>query len=198
MSTLFDRQSVMIALACLWGLLFLYTLFRHKAMGFVVFGLYALASWITLVAVEWIAGDLGLLVVGVALTIGYLFVLANFKEVEAYLGQMRLLSIFKIKELRQKIIITAMFLAIYRIGFHVPLPMINQAEMARAMRGSEEGLLGLISMFSGGSLSQSTIFGLGIMPYISASIIFQLLASVYPPLEKLQKEGESGRKKINE
>jgi preprotein translocase subunit SecY len=66
------------------------------------------------------------------------------------------------------------------------------------MRGSEEGILGLISMFSGGSLSQSTIFALGIMPYISASIIFQLLASVYPPLEKLQKEGESGRKKINE
>src|SRR3954452_5882518 len=114
------------------------------------------------------------------------------------LGQTRLVSIFKIKELRQKILITILFLAIYRIGFHVPLPMINQAEMARAMRGSEEGLLGLISMFSGGSLSQSTIFGLGIMPYISASIIFQLLASVYPPLEKLQKEGESGRKKINE
>src|SRR5437868_2033130 len=113
-------------------------------------------------------------------------------------GQTRLFTIFKIKELRQKILITILFLAIYRIGFHVPLPMINQAEMARAMRGSEEGLLGLISMFSGGSLSQRTIFGLGIMPYISASIIFQLLASVYPPLEKLQKEGESGRKKINE
>jgi preprotein translocase subunit SecY len=113
-------------------------------------------------------------------------------------GQTRLVTIFKIKELRQKVLITLMFLAIYRIGFHVPLPMINQFEMARAMRGSDEGLLGLISMFSGGSLSQSTIFGLGIMPYISASIIFQLLASVYPPLEKLQKEGESGRKKINE
>src|SRR5215831_17145321 len=114
------------------------------------------------------------------------------------LGQTRLVTIFKIKELRQKIVITILFLAIYRIGFHVPLPMINQIEMARSMRGSDEGLLGLISMFSGGSLSQSTIFGLGIMPYISASIIFQLLGSVYPPLEKLQKEGESGRKKINE
>src|SRR6266436_2451025 len=113
-------------------------------------------------------------------------------------GQSRLASVFKIKELRQKIFITLLFLAIYRIGFHVPVPMINQAEMLNAMRGSEEGLLGVISMFSGGSLSQSTIFGLGIMPYISASIIFQLLASVYPPLEKLQKEGESGRKKINE
>src|SRR5437764_14029835 len=114
------------------------------------------------------------------------------------IGLDRLITVFKIKELRQKILITVLFLAIYRIGFHIPLPMINQIEMARNMRGSEEGLLGLISMFSGGSLSQSTIFGLGIMPYISASIIFQLLASVYPPLEKLQKEGESGRKKINE
>jgi preprotein translocase subunit SecY len=114
------------------------------------------------------------------------------------LGQTRLLTVFKIKELRQKILITILFLAIYRIGFHVPLPIINQSEMISAMRGSDEGLLGLISMFSGGSLSQSTIFGLGIMPYISASIIFQLLASVVPSLEKLQKEGESGRKKINE
>src|SRR5438445_5235151 len=114
------------------------------------------------------------------------------------LAQSRLITIFKIKELRQKVLITILFLAIYRIGFHVPLPMINQQRMADRMRGSEEGLLGLISMFSGGSLSQSTIFGLGIMPYISASIIFQLLSSVYPPLEKLSKEGEAGRKKINE
>src|SRR5580704_10948923 len=113
-------------------------------------------------------------------------------------GQSRLASIFKIKELRQKIFITLLFLAIYRVGFHVPVPMIDQTKMMERMRGSDEGLLGLISMFSGGSLSQSTIFGLGIMPYISASIIFQLLASVYPPLEKLQKEGEAGRKKINE
>jgi preprotein translocase subunit SecY len=113
-------------------------------------------------------------------------------------GQSRLASVFKIKELRQKIFITLLFLAIYRVGFHVPVPMIDQESMMRAMHGQDEGLLGLISMFSGGSLSQSTIFGLGIMPYISASIIFQLLASVYPPLEKLQKEGEAGRKKINE
>src|SRR5437588_10242250 len=112
--------------------------------------------------------------------------------------QSRLFTIFRIKELRQKIIITLLFLSIYRIGFHIPLPIINQVEMANTMRGSEEGLFGLISMFSGGSLSTSTVFSLGIMPYISASIIFQLLASVYPPLEKLQKEGEAGRKKINE
>lgn len=123
---------------------------------------------------------------------------ASVKSWVGAFGQSRLVTIFKIKELRQKIMITILFLAIYRIGFHVPLPMINQIEMAKKMKGSEEGLLGLISMFSGGSLSQSTIFGLGIMPYISASIIFQLLSSVYPPLEKLSKEGEAGRKKINE
>src|SRR5207249_9502300 len=123
---------------------------------------------------------------------------AVLKKPLAALGQTRLITIFKIKALRSKILITVLFLAIYRNGFHVPLPMINQIEMARSMRGSDEGLLGLISMFSGGSLSQSTIFGLGIMPYISASIIFQLLSSVYPPLEKLSKEGEAGRKKINE
>jgi preprotein translocase subunit SecY len=114
------------------------------------------------------------------------------------ISQSRLVTVFKIKELRQKVFITLLFLAIYRVGFHIPLPMIDQAAMARAMRGSEEGIFAMISMFSGGSLTQSTIFGLGIMPYISASIIMQLLASVYPPLEKLKQEGQSGQKKINE
>ena len=123
---------------------------------------------------------------------------AVLKKPLAAFGQTRLVTIFKIPELRRKILITVVFLAIYRIGFHVPLPIIDQQQMMRAMRGSDEGLLGLISMFSGGSLSQSTIFGLGIMPYISASIFFQLFATIYPPLEKLQKEGEAGRKKINE
>src|SRR5438445_6625147 len=103
---------------------------------------------------------------------------AVLKKPLAALGQTRLFTVFKIKELRQKVLITVLFLAIYRIGFHVPLPMIDQVQMARSMGGGGEGLLNLISMFSGGSLSQSTIFGLGIMPYISASIIFQLLASV--------------------
>src|SRR5437588_6425226 len=111
-------------------------------------------------------------------------------------------AVFSIPELRQKILITLVFLAIYRVGFSVPLPFIDQERMANMMRGAARGalgqLLGFVSLFSGGSFSQSTIFALGIMPYISASIIFQLLASVYPPLEKLQKEGESGRKKINE
>src|SRR5262249_4775200 len=111
-------------------------------------------------------------------------------------------AVFIIPELRQKILITFMLLAIYRIGYWVPLPMIDQERMQNLMTSTSRGLmgqaLGLVSMFSGGTMSQAVIFTWGVMPYISASIIFQLLASVYPPLEKLQKEGESGRKKINE
>jgi preprotein translocase subunit SecY len=114
----------------------------------------------------------------------------------------KIITIFKIPELAQKIGITLLFLVIYRVGYHVPLPFINQQEMLKQTSAMQQGalgqVLGFVSLFSGGNFNQSTIFGLGIMPYISASIIFQLLASVYPPLEKLQKEGESGRKKINE
>jgi preprotein translocase subunit SecY len=114
----------------------------------------------------------------------------------------KLITIFKIPELSQKILITLLFLITYRIGYHIPLPMLDQSRFSEFMRGAQSGalgqVLGFVSMFSGGALSQATIFGWGVMPYISASIIFQLLASVYPPLEKLQKEGESGRKKINE
>jgi preprotein translocase subunit SecY len=114
----------------------------------------------------------------------------------------KLRAIFSIPELRQKILITLLFLAIYRIGYYIPLPFINQERLAEWASQTSGGAFGralnLVSMFSGGTLSQAVIFSFGVMPYISASIIFQLLASVYPPLEKLQKEGESGRKKINE
>jgi preprotein translocase subunit SecY len=112
----------------------------------------------------------------------------------------KIITIFRIPELAQKIGITLLFLAIYRIGFYIPLPAIDQAKLAERMggQGAFGQILGFVSMFSGGSLSQGTVFSLGVMPYISASIIFQLLASVYPPLEKLQKEGQSGQKKINE
>ncbi len=113
----------------------------------------------------------------------------------------KLKSIFAIPELRQKILLTLMFLAIYRIGYAIPLPFIDQSKMPSRSGGAGGALgniLGFVSMFSGGNLSQATIFGLGIMPYISASIIFQLLAAVYPPLEKLRKEGAAGQKKINE
>ncbi|MEN6558952.1 MAG: preprotein translocase subunit SecY [Thermoguttaceae bacterium] len=108
--------------------------------------------------------------------------------------------IFTIPELRQKILLTLLLLAIYRIGWQIPLPIVDYHKM-EAFFGQQQGLGALfeqVAMFSASDLSQATIFGLGIMPYISASIIFQLLGSVYPPLEKLQKEGESGRKKINE
>jgi preprotein translocase subunit SecY len=115
-----------------------------------------------------------------------------------YRGKIK--AIFTIPELRQKILLTLLFLAIYRIGFAIPLPFVDQSKMTAAMGagGALGNVLNFVSMFSGGNLSHATVFGLGIMPYISASIIFQLLAAVYPPLEKLQKEGESGRKKINE
>lgn len=111
-------------------------------------------------------------------------------------------AIFSIPELRQKILITLMFLAVYRIGFMIPLPYVDQEAALRSANLQQQTAFGqvlsFVSLLGGGNLSNYTIFALGIMPYISASIIFQLLASVYPPLEKLQKEGESGRKKINE
>jgi preprotein translocase subunit SecY len=199
MSGLINALGEPVPLYAFIGLiLFCVSAARHGWAGAAISGLYGVFSYFALRILEAIGGETFAWASAGVLLLLWLLILYNFKPVNAYMNQTRLFTIFRIKELRQKILITVLFLAIYRIGFHVPLPMINQAEMARSMAGSEEGLLGLISMFSGGSLSQSTIFGLGIMPYISASIIFQLLASVYPPLEKLQKEGESGRKKINE
>lgn len=109
--------------------------------------------------------------------------------------------IFTVPELRQKILLTLGLLAIYRIGWQITLPIVDPGKMTAFFSQSTGGLGALIdqmSVFSASQLSQATIFGLGIMPYISASIIFQLLGSVYPPLEKLKKEGESGQKKINE
>src|SRR5687768_17608608 len=115
-----------------------------------------------------------------------------------------LANIFRVPELRNKVLFTLLMLAIYRIGYHVPIPGVDQqafVELAQrqAADSSAAGrLASYVALFSGGNLSQSTIFGLGVMPYISASIIFQLLATVVPSLEKLQKEGETGRKKIQE
>src|SRR3954469_19489456 len=116
-----------------------------------------------------------------------------------------LINIFRIPELRNKVLFTLFMLAVYRIGYHVPLPGVDQmgfkALADRTQKQDDSAaarLANYVSLFSGGNLSQSTIFGLGIMPYISASIIFQLLTTVLPALEKLQKEGETGRKKIQE
>jgi preprotein translocase subunit SecY len=111
-------------------------------------------------------------------------------------------TIFAIPELRRKIGLTVLLLAIYRIGWQIPLPIVDVDKMRAWASAAGQSTFGAIfeqvALFSASQLSQATIFGLGIMPYISASIIFQLLATVWEPLEKLQKEGESGRKKINE
>src|SRR3954468_15067216 len=116
-----------------------------------------------------------------------------------------LANVFRIPELRNKVLFTIFMLMIYRVGYHVPLPGVDQSNFEALQKKQQQGddtaagrLANYVSLFSGGNLSQSTIFGLGVMPYISASIIFQLLATVVPSLEKLQKEGESGRKKIQE
>ena len=108
------------------------------------------------------------------------------------------INVFKIPDLRNKILFTLGLLAIYRIGFYVAIPGVDQDAMSRRGTGALGGLAEYFALFTGGNLRQSTIFGLGIMPYISASIIFQLLVTVVPALEKLQQEGESGRKKITE
>lgn len=108
--------------------------------------------------------------------------------------------VWQIPELRQKILLTLGLLAVYRLGFQVPLYIVDSEKMAAITEqgGGLTDVLNQVAVFSATQLSNVTIFGLGIMPYISASIIFQLLGSVYPPLERLQKEGEAGRKKINE
>ncbi|MEO1235601.1 MAG: preprotein translocase subunit SecY [Planctomycetota bacterium] len=112
------------------------------------------------------------------------------------------LNIFRIKELRNKLLFTLGMLVIYRIGFFIPLPGVDQSALNEwAESASESGvgsLINYVGIFTGGSLSQSTIFGLGIMPYISAAIIFQLLASVSERLKAIQKEGPAGRQKIQE
>ena len=108
--------------------------------------------------------------------------------------------VFAIPELRQKILLTLLFLAIYRIGWQIMLPFVDTTKMTGLFGGDSQlgDVLDRVATFSASNLTQATIFGLGIMPYISASIIFQLLGTVWEPLERLQKEGESGRKKINE
>ncbi|KPA10755.1 preprotein translocase subunit SecY [Candidatus Magnetomorum sp. HK-1] len=104
----------------------------------------------------------------------------------------------KIPELKKRILITFALLAVYRIGVHVPVPGIDHVALAHFFARAQGTLLGLFDMFSGGALERLSVFALGIMPYISASIILQLLTVVIPHLEKLSKEGEQGRKKITQ
>src|ERR1700722_10938070 len=107
-------------------------------------------------------------------------------------------NIGKIPELRRRIFYTISLLAIYRIGAFVTTPGVNRAIMSKIVNQASGSFLGLFNMFSGGALSQMSIFALGIMPYISASIILQLLTVVVPKLEQIQKEGQAGQQKINQ
>ena len=107
-------------------------------------------------------------------------------------------NIFRVKDLRNRIGFTLMLLAIYRLGAHIPTPGIDAAALAQFFNSTSGSALGLLDLFNGGNLRKLTIFALGIMPYITASIIFQLLTVIYEPLAKLQKEGEIGRRKITQ
>ncbi|MEZ5317235.1 MAG: preprotein translocase subunit SecY [Vicinamibacterales bacterium] len=107
-------------------------------------------------------------------------------------------NIFAIPELRKRVLFTLGILAVYRLGAHIPTPGINGAALAELTQQAAGGLFGLYDMFSGYQLSQMTVFALGVMPYISASIILQLLTVVWPYLERLSKEGELGRRKITQ
>jgi preprotein translocase subunit SecY len=107
-------------------------------------------------------------------------------------------NLFRFPELKDRILFTLMILLIYRVGAHITAPGINLPALQAQFGALEGTLFGIYDMFVGGGLSRATIFALGIMPYISASIMFQLLAAVFPTVEKLQKEGEEGRKKLTQ
>ena len=107
-------------------------------------------------------------------------------------------NIGKIEDLRQRILITLMFVAVYRLGSYVVLPGIDTEALAKLQQQTSEGLMSLLDMFSGGAFSKASIFALGIMPYISASIVMQLLGIAVPHFQKMQREGESGRRKMNQ
>src|SRR5436309_3863303 len=110
----------------------------------------------------------------------------------------KFLNIFRIPDLRKRILFTLGLLAVYRIGGHIPIPGINSQMFQQFIEQNRGTLLGFVDLFSGGQFRRMTVFALGIMPYITASIILQLLTVVYEPLAKLQKEGELGRKKITQ
>src|ERR671929_1938293 len=107
-------------------------------------------------------------------------------------------NIFTVSDLRNRVLFTLGLLGVYRIGHHIPTPGVNTAALAELARQLQNTMFGMYDMFSGGGLSRITIFALGVMPYISASIILQLLTVVWPYLERLSKEGELGRRKITQ
>ncbi|OUM04415.1 preprotein translocase subunit SecY [Variovorax sp. JS1663] len=104
----------------------------------------------------------------------------------------------KFGDLRRRLVFLLLALVVYRIGAHIPVPGINPDQLAQLFQGQQGGILSLFNMFSGGALSRFTVFALGIMPYISASIIMQLMTYVVPTFEQLKKEGEAGRRKITQ
>src|SRR6195256_4144419 len=110
----------------------------------------------------------------------------------------KLANIFRVPDLRKRVLFTLAMLAVYRLGSHIPTPGINTDALQRACEQQSGGLLGFYDLFSGGNLRKLTIFALGIMPYITASIILQLLTVVWEPLARLQKEGDLGRRKITQ
>jgi preprotein translocase subunit SecY len=107
-------------------------------------------------------------------------------------------NIFKIEDLRARLIYTLGIILLYRLGKYITLPGIDPSQLANLKHQTSSGIMGLLDMFSGGAFSQASVFALGIMPYISASIVVQLLGIVFPYFQKLQKEGESGRRKLNQ
>jgi preprotein translocase subunit SecY len=110
----------------------------------------------------------------------------------------KFLNIFRIPDLRKRVLFTLGILAVYRLGAHIPTPGVNTQLLAQLFNSQSGGALGLMDLFGGGNLRRMTVFALGIMPYITASIIFQLLTVVYEPLARIQKEGELGRRKITQ
>ena len=106
-------------------------------------------------------------------------------------------NIWSIEDLRSRILFTLFILAVYRLGSFVVIPGVDPSQLAALKANTDDGLLGLLNMFTGGAFANASIFALGIMPYISASIVIQLLGMAIPYFQKLQKEGESGRRKIN-
>ena len=117
---------------------------------------------------------------------------------EQFASNLNLASFAKAEELKKRLLFTVVALIVYRLGTFVPIPGIDPEAFARGFQSQQSGLLGMVDMFSGGALGRMTIFALNIMPYISASIIVQLLTAVSPQLEALKKEGETGRKKMNQ
>jgi len=103
-----------------------------------------------------------------------------------------------LKELKQRLLFVLLGIIVYRIGAHIPVPGLDPAKLAHLFNSQEGGIFGYFNMFSGGALKRLTVFALGVMPYISASIIVQLFTAIVPSLEQLKKEGEAGRRKLNQ